>query len=128
MNSPRKSTSSEGPHRTVVIKVGTSSLIRPAQNSLNLSSLAGIVGLVRELRQEGYRVVLVSSGAVGVGVQRLSLPCKPSVLAKKQALAAVGQVHLMRYYEEGKLYTRFEKVNYAGVSTNNYALDEVEEC
>jgi len=88
------------PPPVVVLKVGTSSLIRPEQNSLNLSSLAGIVGLVRDLRQEGYRVVLVSSGAVGAGVQRLGLPCKPSVLAKKQALAAVGQVHLMRYYED----------------------------
>ena len=96
---PRKSTSA-APPPVVVLKVGTSSLIRPEQNSLNLSSLAGIVGLVRDLRQEGYRVVLVSSGAVGAGVQRLGLPCKPSVLAKKQALAAVGQVHLMRYYED----------------------------
>ena len=83
-----------------VIKVGTSSLIRPEQNSLNLSSLAGIVGLVRDLRNDGYRVVLVSSGAVGVGVQRLALEARPTVLAKKQALAAVGQVHLMRYYDD----------------------------
>jgi glutamate 5-kinase len=80
--------------------VGTSSLIRPEQNSLNLTSLAGIVGLVRDLRNEGYRVVLVSSGAVGVGVQRLGLGTRPTVLAKKQALAAVGQVHLMRYYDD----------------------------
>ncbi|WPT16155.1 Glutamate 5-kinase [Picochlorum sp. SENEW3] len=85
---------------TVVIKVGTSSLIRPEQNSLNLSSLAGIVGLVRDLRNEGYRVVLVSSGAVGVGCQRLELEVRPRLLAKKQALAAVGQVHLMRYYDD----------------------------
>lgn len=83
-----------------VIKVGTSSLIRPEQNSLNLSSLAGIVGLVRDLRNEGYRVVLVSSGAVGVGCQRLELEVRPRLLAKKQALAAVGQVHLMRYYDD----------------------------
>jgi len=90
------------PHHvpTVVIKVGTSSLIRPEQNSLNLSSLAGIVGLIRDLRNEGYRVVLVSSGAVGVGCQRLDLETRPTLLAKKQALAAVGQVHLMRYYDD----------------------------
>lgn len=45
-------------------------------------------------------MVLVSSGAVGVGCQRLGLIDRPSELAKKQALAAVGQVHLMRYYED----------------------------
>jgi glutamate 5-kinase len=101
MNSPRKSTSSEGPHRTVVIKVGTSIAHQAGPKLAQpFVQLAGIVGLVRDLRQEGYRVVLVSSGAVGAGVQRLGLPCKPSVLAKKQALAAVGQVHLMRYYED----------------------------
>lgn len=56
--------------------------------------------IVRDLRNEGYNVVLVSSGAVGVGCQRLGLVNRPSELAKKQALAAVGQVHLMRYYDD----------------------------
>jgi glutamate 5-kinase len=45
-------------------------------------------------------VILVSSGAIGVGCQRLGLAVKPSRIAQKQALAAVGQVHLMRYYED----------------------------
>lgn len=49
---------------------------------------------------EGHHVIVVTSGAVGVGCQRLGLTTKPSVLAKKQALAAVGQVHLMKYYED----------------------------
>ncbi|KAG7672765.1 hypothetical protein Ndes2526B_g08244 [Nannochloris sp. 'desiccata'] len=85
---------------TVVIKIGTSSLIRPQQNCLNLTSLASIVETVRDLKNEGYNVILVSSGAVGVGCQRLGLDTRPSELAKKQALAAVGQVHLMRYYDD----------------------------
>ncbi len=45
-------------------------------------------------------MILVSSGAVGVGCQRLGLTERPTVLAQKQALAAVGQVHLMRFYED----------------------------
>lgn len=45
-------------------------------------------------------MILVSSGAVGVGCQRLGIVNRPSELAKKQALAAVGQVHLMRYYDD----------------------------
>ena len=80
--------------------MGTSSLIRAEHNSLNLSSLAGIVETVRDLREAGYNAVVVSSGAVGVGCQRLGLKTRPTELAKKQALAAVGQVHLMRYYDD----------------------------
>lgn len=45
-------------------------------------------------------MILVSSGAIGVGCQRLGLATRPTKIAQKQALAAVGQVHLMRYYED----------------------------
>jgi len=45
-------------------------------------------------------VIIVSSGAIGVGCQRLGLDARPTKIAQKQALAAVGQVHLMRYYED----------------------------
>lgn len=45
-------------------------------------------------------MILVSSGAIGVGCQRLGLSTRPTKIAQKQALAAVGQVHLMRYYED----------------------------
>ena len=45
-------------------------------------------------------MVIVSSGAIGVGCLRLGLKERPSAIAQKQALAAVGQVHLMRYYED----------------------------
>lgn len=48
----------------------------------------------------GMNVIIVSSGAVGVGCQRLGLEVRPSGLAQKQALAAVGQLHLMRYYDD----------------------------
>ena len=45
-------------------------------------------------------MVIVSSGAIGVGCLRLGLKERPGAIAQKQALAAVGQVHLMRYYED----------------------------
>lgn len=48
----------------------------------------------------GHNVVIVTSGAVGVGCQRLGLSKRPDGLAAKQALAAVGQIHLMRYYTD----------------------------
>lgn len=45
-------------------------------------------------------MIIVSSGAIGVGCQRLGLTARPTKIAQKQALAAIGQVHLMRYYED----------------------------
>lgn len=83
----------------IVIKVGTSSLIRPEQHTLNLSIMARICDTVHALHREGHKVVLVTSGAVGVGCQRLGID-KPVQTAKKRALAAVGQVYLMRQYED----------------------------
>lgn len=80
--------------------MGTSSLVRPEQNTLNLSNLARLCEVVRDLHADGHRVVIVSSGAVGVGAQRLGLSARPKELAQKQALAAVGQVHLMRFYDD----------------------------
>lgn len=84
----------------IVLKVGTSSLVRSEQQTLNISNLARIADTVKLLHDQGHHVILVSSGAVGVGCQRLGLTSRPTQLARKQALAAVGQVHLMRYYED----------------------------
>eukprot|EP00210_Caulerpa_lentillifera_P001639 g1576.t2 len=86
--------------KIVVIKVGTSSLVDPAGGTLVLSNLARICEASWALRQKGHIVLLVSSGAVGVGCQQLKLKSRPSNISQKQALAAVGQVHLMRYYDE----------------------------
>lgn len=86
--------------QTVVIKVGTSSLLRDEKHSLNLASIAGLVEACRDLRDQGMNVILVSSGAVGVGCQRMGLEERPSLLAQKQAMAAVGQLHLMRCYDD----------------------------
>jgi len=84
----------------IVLKIGTSSLVRAEQQTLNLSNLARICETVKSLHTLGHHVILVTSGAVGVGCQRLGLTTKPTQVAKKQALAAVGQVHLMKYYED----------------------------
>ena len=85
---------------TVVIKVGTSSLLRHEAGTLHLSQICALCETVSRLHKQGIRVVLVSSGAVGAGMFRMGLSEKPKEVAKKQALAAVGQVHLMRYYED----------------------------
>ncbi|KAL3157182.1 hypothetical protein ABBQ38_001421 [Trebouxia sp. C0009 RCD-2024] len=86
--------------RVVVIKIGTSSLLRPDLSSINLSSLARICEIVKELRTLGHKVVLVSSGAIGVGCHTMGLTKRPPTVAQRQAVAAVGQIHLMHYYQE----------------------------
>lgn len=84
----------------VVIKIGTSSLINAEGGTLAISKLAKICELVKTLKEAGMIVLLVSSGAVGVGCQRLGVKKYPSTVAQKQACAAIGQLHLMRYYSD----------------------------
>ncbi|MFP4415582.1 glutamate 5-kinase [Coleofasciculus sp.] len=85
---------------TIVVKVGTSSLTHPETGQLALSTIARLVETLTRLRSSGYGVVLVTSGAVGVGCGRLGLKTRPQTLALKQAVAAVGQGRLMRVYDD----------------------------
>ncbi|MDX1977785.1 MAG: glutamate 5-kinase [Pseudanabaenaceae cyanobacterium bins.68] len=85
---------------TLVIKIGTSSLTKPQTGDLNLSAIARLVEVIVQLRRQGYQVLLVSSGAVGVGCTRLGMAERPQKLALKQAVAAVGQGRLIRIYDD----------------------------
>lgn len=86
--------------QTIVIKIGTSSLTHPTTGQLALSTIATLVETLTQLRQMGDRVVLVSSGAVGIGCSRLNLTERPKKISLKQAVAAVGQGRLMRIYDD----------------------------
>jgi glutamate 5-kinase len=86
--------------QTIVVKIGTSSLTQPDSGKLALSTIASLVEVLSQLRAQGNQVVLVSSGAVGVGCARLGLVERPRSMAKKQAVAAVGQGRLMRIYDD----------------------------
>lgn len=84
---------------TLVVKIGTSSLTK-SKGQLAISVIATLVETLSALRAEGHRVILVSSGAVGVGCARLGLSERPKSMAMKQAVAAVGQGRLMRIYDD----------------------------
>ena len=86
--------------QTIVVKIGTSSLTKPETGQLALSTIANLAETLCHLKQQGHRVILVSSGAVGVGCARLGLTQRPKTIALKQAVAAVGQGRLMRIYED----------------------------
>ncbi len=84
----------------IVIKIGTSSLTKPETGDLQLAAIAKLVETIVQLQRLGHRVILVSSGAVGVGCTRLGMVSRPQSLALKQAVAAVGQSRLMRIYDD----------------------------
>ena len=86
--------------QTIVIKIGTSSLTQGQTGQLALSTIASLVETLSQLKRLGHRVVLVSSGAVGVGCARLRIQERPKKIATKQAIAAVGQGRLMRIYDD----------------------------
>ncbi|CAO3678813.1 unnamed protein product [Rhizopus stolonifer] len=85
---------------TIVIKIGTSSICNEVTHFPLLSNLSAIVETVLSLRALGHRVVLVTSAAVGTGLRRLNMAEKPSKLAARQAVAAVGQGRLMALYDD----------------------------
>mmetsp|Transcript_14519 Transcript_14519/g.23645 ORF Transcript_14519/g.23645 Transcript_14519/m.23645 type:complete len:387 (+) Transcript_14519:729-1889(+) len=92
---------SDGCALRIVIKIGTSSLIGEDHGitCLSLSQIAATVEVLSALRRAGHHVVLVSSGAVGAGCQKLGLHGRPKSVVARQALASIGQVHLMGKYD-----------------------------
>ncbi len=93
--------------KTIVVKIGTSSLTKPETGQLALSTIATLAETLSSLRRQGHRVILVSSGAVGVGCARLGLTERPKAIALKQAVAAVGQGRLIRVYDD--LFTTLQQ-------------------
>ena len=85
--------------KRVVVKVGTSTLTYE-NGKLNLRRIEQLVRVLADLKNRGGEVILVSSGAIGVGVGKLGLKHKPSITMEKQAAAAVGQCELMYLYDK----------------------------
>lgn len=90
--------------QTIVIKVGTSSITHNT-GSLNLGVLEKLILVISDLRNQGKRVVLVTSGAIVVGSSKLGLKKKPGKMSEKQASAAIGQCELMHTYD--KLFAEY---------------------
>ncbi len=88
----------------IVIKVGTSTLAH-STGRLNIRRTGELCRVVSDLKNAGHEVVLVSSGAIGMGVGKLALSEKPKDIPTKQAAAAVGQCELMYTYD--RLFTEY---------------------
>ncbi len=85
--------------KRIVVKVGTSSLTY-STGRIHLRQIELLARVLADLRHEGREIVLVTSGAVGVGMSKIGLLEKPKTLREKQAASAVGQSELMSIYSK----------------------------
>lgn len=88
----------ELPHR-IVVKIGTSTLTHPS-GLLNIRRIQELCQVLSDLKNAGKEVIVVSSGAIAMGVGKLALAARPDDIPTKQAVAAVGQCELMYTYDK----------------------------
>ncbi len=85
--------------KRIVIKLGTSTLTHKT-GKLNIRRMTNLTRVLSDLQNAGHELILVSSGAVGLGAGKLNLKERPKDTPGKQAAAAVGQCELMHIYDE----------------------------
>ena len=83
----------------IVVKIGTSTLAYPTGH-LNIRLVEELCKVISDIKNSGHQVILVSSGAIGMGIGKLGLLERPSDMPTKQAAAAVGQCELMYTYDK----------------------------
>ena len=88
----------------ITVKVGTSTLTHPSGH-LNIRHVETLCKVLSDAKNAGHEIILVSSGAIGMGVGKLNLTCRPQDMPTKQAAAAVGQCELMYVYD--KLFSEY---------------------
>ena len=91
----------------IVIKLGTSTIVHPETGDINYTKLEKLVRFVCDLKNQDKEVVIVSSGAIGVGVSTLGMAKRPKTTSLRQACAAIGQGQLMMVYQ--KLFAEYHK-------------------
>lgn len=106
--------------KRIVIKVGTST-ITYANGKRNFSQIDRLAREISDLQNQGKEMILVTSGAVAVGVDRMGLPSKPKTIPGKQAAAAVGQGVLMHTYE--KFFADYGQIVAQVLITKTEAID-----
>ncbi len=91
----------------IVIKIGTSTLTH-ASGHLNIRRVETLCKTISDIRNAGHELILVSSGAIAMGVSKLGLKKRPDDIPSKQAAAAVGQCELMYVYD--KLFSEYHHI------------------
>ncbi len=106
----------------IVVKVGTSTLSH-ATGRMNIRRVEKLCKVLSDVKNAGHEVILVSSGAIGMGVGKLSLKERPTDIPTKQAAAAVGQCELMYAYD--RLFTEYNHTVAQLLVTGDDVADEV---
>jgi len=106
--------------KRIVVKVGTSTITYP-NGKMNFTQIERLARELTDLSNQGREIILVTSGAVAVGVDRLGLAEKPKTIPGKQAAAAVGQGILMHVYE--KLFGEYGQIVAQVLLTKGDAVD-----
>lgn len=106
--------------KRVVVKVGTSTLTHRT-GRLNIRRVEGLVKNLADLQNAGHEIILVSSGAIGLGMSKIGLAERPKDTPTKQACAAVGQCELMYLYD--KLFAEYS-INVAQLLLTKFVLIE----
>ena len=105
----------------IVVKIGTSTLAHPTGH-LNIRRVEELCKTMSDIKNAGHELILVSSGAIGMGVGKLGLRERPKDIPGKQAAAAVGQCELMYVYD--KLFSEFHHTVAQLLITNDNMVNE----
>src|SRR4030042_1663505 len=96
-----------GEVRRIVVKVG-SSILASVEKGLHYEVFSHLAKEISDLKRQGYEIVLVSSGAIAAGMEKMGYKTRPQAITLKQATAAVGQTRLMKIYET--YFSRFQQM------------------
>jgi glutamate 5-kinase len=110
--------------KRVVIKLGTSTLAHKT-GKLNIRRMTNLVRVISDLHNAGREIIMVSSGAVGLGAGKLGLPEKPKQTNIKQAVAAIGQCELMHVYDD--MFAKYS-VTVAQILLTKAIIDNPSHC
>lgn len=110
--------------KRVVIKLGTSTLAHKT-GKLNIRRMTNLVRVISDLHNAGREIIMVSSGAVGLGAGKLGLPEKPKQTNIKQAVAAIGQCELMHVYDD--MFAKYS-VTVAQILLTKAIIDNQSHC
>ena len=110
-------------YKRIVIKIGSSSLTHEETGSINLLKMERLVRAICDMRNMGYDVCLVSSGAIAVGRNALGMKERPTDISTKQACAAVGQGRLMMAYQ--KIFGEYNQTSGQVLLTKNTMVNPV---
>ena len=119
----RMSNEKDREYQRIVVKIGSSSLTHPETGSINLLKMERLVRALCDMRNRGYDVCLVSSGAIAVGRDAIGLAERPKEISTKQACAAVGQGRLMMTYQ--KLFGEYNQISGQILLTKNTMVNPV---